>query len=126
MRISDWSSDVCSSDLVRLAQTPHGRAPDQDIKIHATVCNQFVDQRSFYIPWCDGIDPDTMPGPFNGKHFGQHGDRSLAGAISRSFWCGIGAVHGRYVQDDDRTLPDHISVDGQGAVETTIYITLLY
>src|SRR3546814_15618305 len=69
MRISDWSSDVCSSDL-------------------------------------------------------QHGDRSLAGAISRSFWCGNGAVHGRYVQDDAATLPDHISADGLGAVEDPIYIDI--
>src|SRR3546814_3489509 len=28
MRISDWSSDVCSSDLAQMAQTAHGLAND--------------------------------------------------------------------------------------------------
>src|SRR3546814_20397324 len=100
--------------LFRSAQTPHWRAPDQDIKIHATVCNQSVDQRSSSIPWCDGIDPDTMPGPFTGKPFGQHGDRSPAGAIRRAFWTGSDAVQGRSIVEYPANQANPISTRGQG------------
>src|SRR3546814_11203594 len=34
MRISDWSSDVCSSDLPRFIQCPHGREQQPSRAVH--------------------------------------------------------------------------------------------
>src|SRR3546814_7116315 len=37
MRISDWSSDVCSSDLVELARGGHAHRPLRTLELHAAV-----------------------------------------------------------------------------------------
>src|SRR3546814_17119147 len=40
MRISDWSSDVCSSDLSRL------RCHEEDLVVRSTGCSQTIDVRA--------------------------------------------------------------------------------
>src|SRR3546814_14382800 len=44
MRISDWSSDVCSSDLNRVARLPHFRGSARD-QLHGTARGRFAQMR---------------------------------------------------------------------------------
>src|SRR3546814_3676413 len=79
MRISDWSSDVCSSDLIALARTqrPAGSTNDRHVKRGKT------DRREGEIRGsspCRRSD-DREPGAFSRQGFkmlGQSADREVA------------------------------------------------
>src|SRR3546814_15906699 len=72
MRISDWSSDVCSSDLGRIGLLLSGRSPGMLLG----------DQVGHGVPVvegfrCQGRAQRRQPGPM-AKHL-AHGDRCFAG-----------------------------------------------
>src|SRR3546814_9130693 len=62
MRISDWSSDVCSSDLVDIAARrsvalqAHGDACDVEVAAPPVAC----DRARHDMPERDGVDPDRL------------------------------------------------------------------
>src|SRR3546814_9100791 len=59
MRISDWSSDVCSSDLVVLEALADGRAPHHRIEHCATVLADLDPLRGGAAALLAALDPDV-------------------------------------------------------------------
>src|SRR3546814_12512929 len=96
MRISDWSSDVCSSDLVRDLGR-FGPAPDRNAAkgiedrlprildraaIHLLEAFQEVDRRVGHDPaGRHDIDPNTPPPPFLGQRLAVGPERGLGSGL---------------------------------------------
>src|SRR3546814_3174965 len=75
MRISDWSSDVCSSDLLQLQLVEDALTPAQ-----AEAARQILDEATRRLPaaWIESIDrpitvqwPDDLPEGVHGRARGD-------------------------------------------------------
>src|SRR3546814_20640565 len=105
MRISDWSSDVCSSDLLKpqTYMNESGRAVGEALRFHTLTPEQV-------IVLYDEIDlaPVKVRVKQGGGTGGHHGIRSLEDHTGTEFWrvrLGVGPlghtdlVHGRVLSD---------------------------
>src|SRR3546814_6377294 len=81
MRISDWSSDVCSSDLARRAHPLAREALDH--RRAGVAFEQFGGHFRFEIAGLDDIDADSAPRPFACQRLPQMAHRRLGRAIDR-------------------------------------------
>src|SRR3546814_14337041 len=105
MRISDWSSDVCSSDLVE--NVSYYAAPQQDMTeleftravLHEADCDLLLDVNNVYVNSVNhGFDPQAFlagldPGRVVGMHVAGHYDESdtlkldsHGGSVTRVVW----------------------------------------
>src|SRR3546814_11923513 len=82
MRISDWSSDVCSSDLER-GQCPAGAACLRDLAGHPDVehCGHLMHGEAHAIDGCASLQlvdrgAQDVPVPDPDVEWGQPGERS--------------------------------------------------
>src|SRR3546814_2909464 len=75
MRISDWSSDVCSSDLIAEPQIETGWRPGatqlfqgRRIVVIGNACDRSADHASMAWPYTIGLDGVATPAPALVKH----------------------------------------------------------
>src|SRR3546814_14536691 len=97
MRISDWSSDVCSSDLTRgLDRLPYETQRNGALERLARFVGRYV--LTIGIGGDDRIDhvhADAILAPFIGGCAAERADRFLGGIIGRGKWCRDSAEIGR-------------------------------
>src|SRR3546814_16159345 len=77
MRISDWSSDVCSSDLLAVDPAEPGVCP-RPVRLLLPIASGKDD-----VPWGDGIDAHACGTDQDGEFLGHMINRGLRSAIGQ-------------------------------------------
>src|SRR5690606_28196088 len=73
------------------------------------------EQRGGYVARRDGVDPDAVPGQFDGRRLGEVGDRGFGCAVGLHAAARLEAAHGGQVDDGAAAVSGHVTGGVAGA-----------